>query len=372
MFDRIRQHVDSYLAARGESGMNPHKVIWLDHSEGQVEGALQLIFAEDSAHPVLIAKGAPIDRVRRRAGRSIYEVEYDNLTTLARIGMNAGAPTTPEPLGLWLEDGLVVTLQAALPGELLKNIPGPELFSEAAIGSTLDDIMRWWQRLQTAFGVRRETLDEASYERRIIGQLDAFGRRFEIAPDERSFLDRRLRDRRLLLGQDLPLFARHGDLCTANMARLPDGIGVFDWEFPLVHELPLFDVFHLFASLRYPYRGRRGESSHFDSFTAIYWDDNYANRELRRRLAVLCDTYSIPREALGDLFLVALIQIANLKYEGYVEIHGPGRAADPAGELPWRNLGGRDKNAPFACICDGAFENTRHCARHGLPDFGLE
>ena len=219
-------------------------------------------------------------------------------------------------------------------------------------------------------------LDEAVYRERVTEQLDAFQRRFAVAPEERAFLDRRLRDERGLLGLDLPLFVRHGDLCTANMVQLRGGVGVFDWEFQLKHELPLFDVFHFFASLRYPFRGPRRESSHFESFVAVYWEENRMRREVFRRLDGLCERHGIPRQALGDLFLVSLIQIANLKYEGFTELYGSSRADSlpnrpaGAGELPWRNIGGQDKNVPFACIKDGAFENTRYIARNGLPDFG--
>ena len=178
-----------------------------------------------------------------------------------------------------------------------------------------------------------------------------------------------------LLGAQLPWTVRHGDFCTANIVLQPEGVGVFDWEFPLTHQLPLFDLFSFFASIRFPFVGLRGESSHFDSFLDVFWGSSHLNRIFRESLHRVCAELEIPNELVGDLLVLSLIQIANLKYERLLEMNGieeqprTGREVTDADKrLRWESLGGPAADVPFACIRDGVFENLRAIAERGLPD----
>ena len=88
-----------------------------------------------------------------------------------------------------------------------------------------------------------------------------------------------------------------------------------------------------------------------------------------------CTEFEIDAELVGDLLVLSLIQIANLKYERLLEMHGieeqPATAhelSDADKRLRWESLGGPAADVPFACIRDGVFENLRTIARRGLPD----
>jgi hypothetical protein len=365
MLDRILRGVMERLEPERRRSVDPARVVALDDSQGPRRGCLLLLFDAASDAPVLIAKGGPLAAARMRGGKSIYEIEFENLQALQRMGMNDSAPGTPEPLGLWRDDELLVTLQAGLPGRLLKNVPGPELFRPDALAPTLDAVLDWWERLQRLCGVQRAEVTEGFYETRILRAVDGFRRRFALEPDEIEFLERRFLDERRLAGLELPLMAQHGDFCPANMVQQGNRIAVFDWEFPLRHRLPLFDLFHFFGSLRFPFGGPRGESTHFASFVEVFWGEGYFQRALRERLRAICAAHAVPETAVEDLFLLALIRIANLKYEALVEIFGAPRAADAP--TAWEAAGGTDKDVPFACIRDGVFENLRHVVRAGLP-----
>ena len=77
--------------------------------------------------------------------------------------------------------------------------------------------------------------------------------------------------------------------------------------------------------------------------------------------------------AIADLFLLSLVHIANLKYDGVIEVRGEeaeqqlrGRGEDRAAALS-QFFGNADKDVPFACIRDGVSENLAAVARRGVP-----
>jgi hypothetical protein len=376
MLQCVLKCVDSYRRELRQPPVDPRRVVCLDDSIGGVEGALILIFEADPQFPILIAKAAPQQRARRREGKPLYQIEYENLEALETSGLNLSRRTTPAPLVRWQEAGLLITLQSALRGPLLKNIPACRLLSAQQLATTLESVFGWWQRFEECFGLERRGLDDPNYREQVLGPVESFQQRFVTDQDERGFLQRRFEDLRSLAGRELPFTVQHGDFCPANIVLQPEGIGVFDWELPLRRQLPLFDLFHFFASVRYPFRGLRGESSHYHSFLEVFWGENYFNRALRHYLDRFCSLLAIERDLVADLFLLSLIRIANLKYQALLEIHGSdrepsGAAPDSEQKLPslWPAMGGADQDVPFARIQSGVFQNLRHVVRHGLPDF---
>ena len=367
MLDRILHGVMERLEPERRRSIDPSRVVALDDSQGPRRGCLLLLFEGESDSPSLIAKGGPLAAARMRGGKSIYQIEFENLQALQRMGMNEAAPSTPEPLGLWRDGDLLVALQSALPGQLLKNVPGRTLFGPDAIDVTLDGVFEWWERLQRLFGVQRVQVTEGFYQTEILRPVDDFRQRFSLERDELDFLQRRFLDQRRLAGLELPLMAQHGDFCPANMVRQGNRIAVFDWEFPLCCRLPLFDLFHFFGSVRYPFSGPRGESTHFASFVEVFWGENYFQRALCERLRAICETHGVPARGVADLFLLASIRIANLKYEALVEIYDVPEST--AATSAWETAGGAAKDVPFAHIRDGVFENLRHIVRQGFPPF---
>ncbi len=372
LLERILRGLSERLDGRVGGATRADRVICLDDSQASRQGCLLLIFGDDGAAPSLVAKAAPIDAARRRAGQPIYELEFENLRSLEQRGLNRHGPAAPLPLAAWRDAGLLFTVQTALAGELLKNVPGRALFGPQPHQQTLDSVLGWWKRFQQCFGVQRVLLDEGLYGAMVRQPVQQFLSRFRTEADERDFLSHRLEREQRLLGLELPLMVRHGDFCPANMLRLQRTVALFDWEFPLRHGLPLFDLFHFFASVRFPFAGLRGESGHFASFCEVFWGASYFSRAVRGRLAEVADEQRIPREALGDLFLLSLIEIANLKYEALIEIHGapppsPGGGPGTAGSTPWELAGGTDKDVPFACIRGAALQNLRFIVRNGPP-----
>lgn len=375
MLQYVRRHVESFARERGLGRIDIQRSIVLDDSTQGTEGCILLIFGKTSEMPVLVAKAAPVSAAWTRAGKPVYEIEYENLRGLEQKGLNQERRTTPEPAGMWVDDGVLVTLQSALPGPLLKNVPGRTHFSPARADETIAGVLEWWLRFQRSFGVRRQEIDDNVYEREVLSPLRRFRQRFVTSREEVRFLERILREEKRLLGAQVPFVVRHGDFVTANIVLQPDGIGVFDWEFPLTHQLPLYDLFSFFASIRFPFVGARGESSHFESFLDVYWRDSHLNRIFRKSLGRVCAELEIPLDIAGELLVLSLIQVANLKYERLLEMHRiePGsltehEATDAEKRSRWQSLGGPASDVPFACIRDGVFENLRHIANTGLPD----
>jgi hypothetical protein len=373
MIQQVLACAETWNRAQTAAGFDPARFACLMDTKGSVEACIVLLFGDgDDDVPRVVAKGTPLRRALRRRGDLVVQTEYETLRRLDELGMNTDGEATPVPLGMWETEGILVTLQTAMTGRLMKNTPARALFSPERIDATVDKVLAWWRRLQERSGTTSTVLDDERYAAHVLEPYGQFARRFVLSPDERAFLDKRLRGERRLAGMDLPFMVRHGDFCTANMVERPDGIGVFDWEFDLRPELPLFDLFHFFGSLRYPYRGLRGESSHLDSFIEVFWGDNEVHATLVRCLRDVCDAFAIPTDALGDLFLLGLMTIANLKFDGLVEFfdvdEGVVRTDAEIGAL-WRELAGAEKDVPFTCIREGVCENTRFVTEHGLPEF---
>jgi len=362
----VKRSVERWAAESGRSDVRTDRVVCLDVTNRAIDGYCYLFFAEGHETPAVVAKAA-----RTAAGREVFEIEQRNLETLERIGMNDGARRTPAPLGRFEIGETLITLQSGLVGTLMKNLPGRSLFAEARAEATLRRVTDWSNLLRARFGVEHLRLDDARYAEVVLRPVERFLARYRVDPRERKFLLDRFGPAASLRGAELPFMARHGDFCAANIVLDRDEIAVFDWEFPLRHETPLFDLFFFYASVRFPYVGPRGESDHFRSFVAVYWEDSYFSRIVRRLLDEACTATGVPRELTADLFLLALIQIANMKYDGLADSHGlsPVPETEQDKLARWSSFTDPDKNAPFACIEDGTFRNLNHVVAHGLPVF---
>ena len=284
MIDEILRCVRRHLAGE-RTAVDLHDFICLPYAKGALQGCSLILFEKDAGTPAFIAKGRPPGPALTRDGRTDLKIEIDNLARLDDVGLNDDARRTPEPAGLWEEAGVLVSLQTALPGRVMKNIPSRQLFSARTVDATIRRVFDWWRTFQERAGVQRRRLSGAAYEEAILSTVSRYERSFVIAPDEHRFLESRFGGDSVLRDVDLSFMLRHGDFCPANMVQGPGGIGVFDWEFPLEPLLPLFDLFHFFGSLRYPFRGLRGASSHYESFVAVFWGDNEVNSALRRKTA---------------------------------------------------------------------------------------
>ncbi|NIM96702.1 MAG: phosphotransferase [candidate division Zixibacteria bacterium] len=370
MFQLMKKYVESYVCQNNQWQIEPEKTIYLDSSNGMIGGGCCLFFGKDKNFPLLVAKGAS-----RLEGKVLFETEFDTLQNLERIGMNTERRTTPMPLKLWREEGNLITLQAALPGTLMISIPARTLFSQNRISTTIARVVDWWRHFQELAGVRKIQLTDKTYEKEILLPLLQFKQRFRMDKDEILFLTRRYFEERPLFGIELPFMVRHCDFFPGNMVYGPEGIGVFDWEFPLDHHLPFFDLFYFFSSVRFPFNGYRGESSHFDSFISVFWGNNYFNKAMRHCIQQMCAVFEIPGECVLDLFLLSLIQVANMKYETLIKGHGINeelliqtQISEEEKRLLWQSLWIRKKDNPFAFIRDGVFENIRFIVRNGLPN----
>jgi hypothetical protein len=370
MFESIKKYVHSYMAQQGKFEIELEKIIYLDASYGKVDGCVCLFFGCDGDYPRVVAKGA-----RTTEGKGIYAVEFDNLLKMEKAGLNSRRRTTPEPLGLWHEEGTLVTLQSALPGPLLKNIPGDVHFSAKRVHQSIAAVTAWWQTFQETFGVKWISLSEDAYFSNVLLSVMLFLKRFLLDGREKRFLTHRYLKQNALIGETLPFMMRHGDFCTANTVLQPDGIGVIDWEYPLKHQLPLFDLFFFFSTLRFPYSGYRGESSHFRSFKAVFWGNAYINDAIRRSIRDMCSIFRIPEGVVPDLFLLTLIQIANMKYDALMkamgihgDLHMEGSLPENRQEFRWENIQGMKKDVPFSFDKHGICENVRFLIRNGFPN----
>jgi hypothetical protein len=300
----------------------------------------------------------------------VLEIEHANLGILERSGINQGRRGTPEPLGAWRTGEDLVTLQTALAGTPLKNVPGRRLFSGPRLEETVGRVIAWWSELQQRVGVKRVVLAGDTYDSEVLSHVRRFTGRFRVSTAELALLASRFERERSLEGVELPFMVRHGDFCPANMVIEGEGgFGVFDWEFPLRHEAPLFDLFYFFASTRWPYSGLRGESGHFESFVEVLWRRSPLNRALARTMAEVCRKFGIPREALGDLLLLSCLQLANMKYEAYLVSVGEPSDPGPLDETQkverWSRFPPMD--LPFGRIHDGRLVNLGAFIERGFP-----
>jgi hypothetical protein len=368
MLEQIRRCVESTLAGAERDSIDLGRFLCLDLSRGRIDGCCCLFFDRRGAGPVVVAKAT-----RSPARKAVYALELDNLRALEAAGLNATGRTTPRPLGSREEDGVLVTLQSALPGRLMRNLPARELFAAARLGQTSERVCSWLGRLQQAYGVRRQTVDVGIYETTVLALVRRIERRYRVGPEERMWLDRRFDSERRLLGLELPWTVAHGDFCTANLVVQERGIGAFDWEHALVHSLPLYDLFFFFSSTRFPFRGWRGESSYAASFAEVYWGASHVSAELGRRVARACEETPIPRDAVGDLLVLALLVRADRKYDAFVAAAGlddrpPPADDDEAGKRKvWEALREMERDAPLFWCREGVLESLRHIARHDLP-----
>jgi len=372
MLELVRDCVARFLASEGGATRVPGRSVYLDASNGAVDGSCFLFFDESGQTPVLVAKAA-----RTPEGRAIYRVEFETLEALESHGLNERQRTTPAPLGVWEEQGALITLQSALPGTLMKNLKGKELFSAERAAVTVDAVETWWTMFVERCGVQRERFSPQAYERVILTPVERFRRRFRMEDSQQHLLDRFYHDDSKLEGIDLPLMVRHGDFCTANMVLEQERVGVFDWEFPLDARLPLMDLFYFFSSLRYPYQGVRGESTHLDSFSAVYYEPGPLQRLLTESLHKACVQFDLPTDRLGVLLLFALIEVANMKYDALLEASGSAQdglaSGDPTDSQKhdfWQLIGPAGEDVPFASIVEGVALNVKLVADRGLPELG--
>jgi len=366
MFGAVKECVENYMRSRPQVTLRTDRVIGFDVTNGAIDGCCYLFFGEGGSAPSLVAKAA-----RTPEGKAVFETEQANLERLKAKGMNETRSTVPAPLGRWEDGATLITLQSALDGSLMKNVPGRSLFSPAQVESRLEAILDWWLHLQRCFGIHSVVLAGDVYAREVLQPVERFRRRYLLAPAEETFLSRRFERERTLEDLELPLMVRHGDFCAANLVLQEHGIGVFDWEFPLRHQLPLFDLFYFLGSLRFPYTGRGGESSHLDSLASVYWEDSYFRSAMRNCLRRASEQHGIPRHALGDLFLLALIEVANLKYDSMLVSHGVHEGDDfseQAKRARWSRFDEPERDEPFARIRDGVFESLSLVVKRGIPE----
>ncbi len=371
MYQQIKELVKQFCIENGRYHVNVEKSLYLNRAAILNDGCTCMFFEDGKSEPTLVAKGAFANK-----RKDVYRAEHQVLTELRLIGINRDSPMVPEPLGIWDDGNRVVTIESALPGTPVKNLAGKDLFSPARHSTTIDQVVDWCKHLQSSFGIKQVRITDDVYQRDVIDLLNRYNRRFLTNNIESEFLEQRLFNEKRLLGLEVPYMVRHADLVTSNMVIHSGGIGVFDWEYPLNHLTPLFDLFIFFSSLRYPFTGSRGASSHFKSFICVYWGENYLNDKMRNCIQDLCKLFKIPLEAVADLFLIALLQRANMKFDSLLSKYGVTEndttaegLNDEKKPLRWDALHYVDEDTPFARIKAGTFENIRYIADNGLPNF---
>jgi hypothetical protein len=370
MFHLVQQSVERYLREHDRSDVTTDHVICLDVTNRRIDGYCYL-FGSAGQFPQLVAKVA-----RTVEGRAVLEIEFENLRTLQRVGLNKDQVRTPEPLDLRVEDDTLIALQSALPGTLMKNLRGSKLFSTSRVESVFAQVIDWWTRFVRGFGTSRITLSDKVYEREVLAQVTRFRNSYLLERDQQDLLTRRFEREHPLLSLELPFMARHGDFCTANITLQETGVAVLDWEFPLTQRMPLFDLLYFFASTRYPFGGLRGQSGHFDSLVEVYWGESYFSQAVRRQLLAACAEFDLPPRILPDLLLLSLIEVANMKYEALVTSHefdyedlSDEMATDAEKRRRWDSFRDTDRDEPLARIQDGKLPVLDQFLRRGFPEF---
>jgi len=359
MIRRVKGLVASYAAAHPDLGVDPERALYLDSSNRFRSGSVLLYFA--GAEPALVAKVA-----HTPFAAGVIANEYEVLGELERRGLNRDRPRVPRRLGIWKAGGGCVTMQMALPGAPMKNLPVRSILSVRRAPATIGAVTSWWQHFVALTGSERRTVDSELYRVEVLDELRALHARFALSPAEEDLLGGLFEQRPALLGEELPLVAEHGDFCTANVMTGPGGVAVFDWELPLQPRLPLFDLFVFLSSLRVG-AGPRREVDHFSSFCSIFWGQHQLARHVRRRLRGIAGELGIAAELLGDLLVLAVVRAANLKAD---VVAGSYDGGQKGAEYVHRDLMyAVDKNAPLARLQRGTCHHLRAIAARGVPDF---
>lgn len=335
------------------------RFVVLDSTHAFTDGHTILVFSNGSPFPRAIAKLA-----RTETGRAIFEFEFHTLEALHAAGMNTDRQRTPRPLGKFWNADYLLTLQSAFEGPPMKNVRGSDLFSPARVRGTFDQLSGWWDHFLSCFPPRVVTISRDRYHAGILSKHETFQEHFDVTPEIERLLKRHMVEGRRLEGVELPMTCRHGDFVAANIIQQDDGPGVFDWEFGLEADFPLFDQFMFFSSLRFPFSGSRSESDHFSSFTSVFWEESYLHREMCEQIRSFCRRYGIGDDVVGELFLLSLVEMANMKYASFAESGGCSET-----ETMRRRFRSFSHNVPFSCIDAGISRSLQFVAEHGLPTF---
>ena len=182
MWKQVRKHVLDSLSAEDDAQGLLERVVSLDATRGAVDGSCFLLLGADGA-PRFVAKAA-----QTASGAAIFRREHETLSRLESGGLNTEDQAVPRPLGIHEEDGLLITVQSALHGRLMKNEPGSALLPGRRLETTLEALKAlepWYDRFVRCVEADSYSMDAATYERDVATQVRLFLARFRTPESDR-------------------------------------------------------------------------------------------------------------------------------------------------------------------------------------------
>lgn len=281
--------------------------IWCGYA--QMHSITSLIFVDDGQYPALVAKLGEGQREM-----NLYEVEYRNLITLQKANAKPFRELVPKPLLCNWMRGHPLLIESALPGVRLKKFNPSSLYSERRAERLLKLLVDWLIYFHRSTRIERMPLDHHLIDTLVVEPIEAFRSHYVVSPQEREYFEMVVESFRKLAGVPVPLVYTHGDFWAGNILVCPHGLGVIDWEDPLVLNFPLFDVFLLLVSCEFKVDECKMEND-FDLFRAVYFQENYFSRAARRCIDHYVAQLGLDRAFVQPLFALAWVYFANKKYD---------------------------------------------------------
>lgn len=302
----VRENYRS-LGLRTEPRRVSLESIWCGY--GQMHSITTLIFIDNDRFPALVAKLGESQREM-----NCYETEYRNLLLLQQSESRPFRDLVPKPLICDWVKGHPLLIESALPGVRLKKFNPASLYSERRAERLLKLLIDWLIYFHRSTRIERVPLSEELIDTLVAEPIKAFCAHYIVSPREEEYFEMVLASFRELLGKPVPLVYTHGDFWAGNILVCPHGLGVIDWEDPLVLNFPLFDVFLLLVSCEFKVPDLKMEND-FELFRAVYFQENYFSQAARRCIDHYVRQLGLDRAFVRPLFALAWVYFANKKYE---------------------------------------------------------
>ncbi len=266
-----------------------------------------LLSLDASGRPVAAAKSA-----RTPAARGSFDAE----ATVLGVAAGSGVPGVPRLLAREAVAGLPVSVEQAMPGQLLSR--ALETSTPRQAHATLDRAAAW--AAQLALQTRRPPEDLGAERRRLAADLDAGW------PGAPAGLVAAL----VAQLPAVPGVLAHNDLGTWNVLVAGDEVSAVDWESAASPGWPLWDLLYLLTDGLALVDGARGHDARAAHALALHRGELASSRSLFGRLRESATALDIGADAVGALATLCWLHHGLSRRDRAARGAGAGTAPLPA------------------------------------------
>jgi aminoglycoside phosphotransferase (APT) family kinase protein len=197
------------------------------HLETLSQRVVILPFTPDGTRPLAVIKVSKLPSLN-----STLDREQQTLAEVRRILGPGMRNTIPVPLGTQRCHDVIVAAESYRPGESLQRSSGRW---GAPMARKLDDLRlaaEWLAEFHTQTTIERAPWSVSHVARWVDAPIEAYGRAFGVASDERRLFVRVRAYAESLEGLPLPIVWRKPDFFGSNVLREGREVSVVDWESP--------------------------------------------------------------------------------------------------------------------------------------------